>query len=97
MAEFDPLQFLRNLKSIAVATSENNEPSVRIIDLMIYEDGKLYFVTGRGKPFYRQLKKNPRIALVGMDENYVTVRGLRVILSSLTAGMLTGYLSLIPG
>jgi uncharacterized pyridoxamine 5'-phosphate oxidase family protein/NAD-dependent dihydropyrimidine dehydrogenase PreA subunit len=74
MAEFDPLQFLRDLKSVSIATCEDNAPSVRIIDLMAYEDGKLYFVTGRGKPFYRQLKKNPRIAIVGMDKNYVTVR-----------------------
>lgn len=71
---FDPLQFLRDLKSVAIATSEDNVPSVRIIDLMIYEDNTLYFVTGRGKHFYRQLKKNPRIAIVGMDKKYVTVR-----------------------
>ena len=70
----DPLEFLRNMKSVSIATVNNNKPEVRIVDVMLHEDDKLYFLTARGKPYYKQLKANPEIAIVAMDENYVTVR-----------------------
>ena len=70
----DPLELLRNIKSVAFATIEGGKPAVRMSDIMLYEDGKLYFLTARGKPYYKQLKKNPEIAIVGMNKNYVMVR-----------------------
>ena len=70
----DPLTFLRNIKSVSIATVDNNKPAVRIADVMLHEDDKLYFTTARGKPYYKQLKENTEIAIVAMDENYVTVR-----------------------
>lgn len=70
----NPLQFLRDLKSVAFATTDGNKPVVRIADVMIYENEVLYFLTARGKPFYKQLKENPALALVGMDKSYRTVR-----------------------
>jgi uncharacterized pyridoxamine 5'-phosphate oxidase family protein len=73
----DPLEFLRKTRSVAIATVDGvdgDKPAVRIVDVMLHEDEKLYFITARGKPYYRQLKENPEIAIVGMDENYVTVR-----------------------
>ncbi|WP_366931362.1 4Fe-4S binding protein [Methanolobus sp.] len=70
----DPLEFLRKVKSVSIATVDNNRPEVRIADVMLYEDDKLYFLTARGKPYYKQLKANPEISIVAMDENYVTVR-----------------------
>lgn len=68
------LKFLREIKSVAFATCDENNPSVRIADVMLVEDDKLYFLVARGKAFYKQLKKNPRLALVGMDETYKSVR-----------------------
>ncbi len=68
------LDFLRKLKSVAFATMEDGMPSVRIADVMLIEDDKIYFLTDRGKSFYRQLIENKHVALVGMDENYVSVR-----------------------
>jgi len=72
--EFHPLQFLRELKSVSVASSAGNKPYSRIIDVMLHEGEKLYFVTARGKHFYKQLKDNPFIAVTGMSNSYVTVR-----------------------
>jgi len=69
-----PLQFLRDLKSVSIATSENGIPYSRIIDVMLHEEEKLYFVTGRGKHFYRQLKTNPFIAITAMNSDYLSVR-----------------------
>ncbi|TAJ14454.1 (4Fe-4S)-binding protein [Marinilabiliaceae bacterium JC017] len=68
------LEFLRNIKSVAFATTDGKNPHVRIADVMLVEDDKLYFLVPRGKPFYKQLKKNPRLALVGMDKTYKSVR-----------------------
>ena len=68
------LEFLRELKSVAFATVEDGVPSVRIADVMLIEDDKIYFLTDRGKSFYRQLIQNKHVALAGMDENYVSIR-----------------------
>ena len=44
------LNILREIKDVAFATiDENNQPQVRIIDVMLVEDNKLYFCTARGK------------------------------------------------
>ena len=41
--------------------------------MLVKEDG-LYFLTARGKSFYHQLKANPKVAICGMNANYVTTR-----------------------
>lgn len=47
------LNILREIKDISFATvDENNHPQVRIIDVMLVENEKLYFCTARGKDFY---------------------------------------------
>jgi len=68
------LEFLRKIKSVAFATTDGKNPHVRIADVMLVEEDKLYFVVPGGKPFSKQLKKNPRLALVGMDATYKSVR-----------------------
>ena len=65
---------LREVKSVSVATLNDGIPDVRIADVMLAEDDGLYFITARGKPYYRQLKASNRIAICAMDKNYVTVR-----------------------
>ncbi|WP_406661743.1 4Fe-4S binding protein [Methanolobus sp. ZRKC3] len=70
----DPLEFLRNIKSVSVATVDKGRPAVRMADVMLHEGGKLYFVVARGKPYCKQLQANPEVAIVAMDENYVTIR-----------------------
>lgn len=68
------LQFLRDLKSVTFASADKDIPYIRIIDVMLHENNALYFLTARGKPFYEQLKKNPKIAIIGMNKKYKTVR-----------------------
>lgn len=48
------LEILRKVKDVAFATvDEFGMPQVRIIDVMIIEEEKLYFCTARGKDFYQ--------------------------------------------
>ena len=41
---------------------------------MLVQENGLYFLTARGKSFYQQLEKNQKIAICGLDEQYVSVR-----------------------
>jgi uncharacterized pyridoxamine 5'-phosphate oxidase family protein/NAD-dependent dihydropyrimidine dehydrogenase PreA subunit len=68
------LRFLREVKSVAIATVNRGEPAVRVADVMLVEDETLYLITARGKPYYTQLKEQGRLAICAMDKNYVTVR-----------------------
>ncbi len=68
------LKHLREIKSITFATIDNGIPAARIIDVMLVKEDGLYFLTARGKSFYRQLKAAPKIAICGMDQHYVTTR-----------------------
>lgn len=71
----DCLQILRQIKDVAFATvDENGLPQVRVIDVMLVEQGRLYFCTARGKDFFRQLEANGQAAVTGMNEKYQMVR-----------------------
>jgi len=67
-------KLLREVKSVAVATLNKGKPDIRIADVMLAQEDGLYFVTARGKPYYRQIKENPKLAICGMDKDYVSVR-----------------------
>lgn len=49
---------------IALATSENNIPSVRTVNAY-YEDGAFYVITYAKSGKMRQIKKNPSVAISG--------------------------------
>ena len=69
------LDILREIKDVAIATvDDEGKPQVRIIDVMIVEKDKLYFCTGRGKDFYRQLMKRPDVAVTGLNKDFQMVR-----------------------
>ena len=68
------LRLLREIKSVVFATLNAGQPAARIIDVMLAEDDGLYFLTARGKSFYRQLTANHRVAICGMNQDYTTVR-----------------------
>jgi len=71
----DCLQILRDIKDVSFATvDEKGMPHNRIIDVMIVEENRLVFCTGRGKDFYRQLTANPHVAISGMNKNWQMVR-----------------------
>ncbi len=71
----DCLQILRDLKDVAFATvDQNGFPQVRIIDVMIVEDEKLYFCTSRGKEFHSQLTNSGNVAITGLNKDFQSVR-----------------------
>lgn len=62
------LQILhKEIHSTAFATVDDNGlPQVRIIDVMLVDEDSLYFLTAKGKEFYRQLEKQKFVAISGM-------------------------------
>jgi len=69
------LNILREIKDCAFATvDENGLPQNRIIDVMLVEDEKLYFLTARGKHFYNQLESGKVAAITGLTDKWQTVR-----------------------
>jgi uncharacterized pyridoxamine 5'-phosphate oxidase family protein/NAD-dependent dihydropyrimidine dehydrogenase PreA subunit len=73
------LQFLqKDIHSTAMATiGSDGHPQARIIDIMLADDTCLYFITAKGKEFYRQLTEQKYIALTGMNQKKqaISLRG----------------------
>lgn len=69
------LQMLREIKDTAFATvDEKGFPQIRMIDIMLAENEKLYFCTARGKDFYHQLMRDGHVAITAMNRNYQMIR-----------------------
>lgn len=69
------LQIFRDVKDAAFATvDEKGLPQIRIIDVMLVEDEKLYFCTSRGKDFYKQLMRDDHVAITVVNKDYQMVR-----------------------
>lgn len=69
------LNMLREIKDVAFATvDENGMPQIRIIDIMLAENEKIYFCTARGKEFYKQLTENGNVAVTGMNKAYQMIK-----------------------
>lgn len=68
MTTKDYLQVLRNeIHSTVMATvNDKGHPVTRVIDVMLVDDTTFYFLTAKGKEFYRQLTAQKYIALSGM-------------------------------
>lgn len=66
----DCIKFLREQIDVSIATiDEKGNPQNRTIDIMHIDDETVYFLTARGKRFYKQLKQNNHIAVVGLKNN----------------------------
>ena len=62
--------------TIAATIGDDGHPQVRVIDIMLIEDGKPIFLTARGKAFYDQLINQQFIALSGVKEGCsISLRG----------------------
>lgn len=69
------LKILRDVKSVAFATvGKDNLPKIRIIDIMIAENEKIYFLTARGKAFYNELMISKSIALTCLTHDWKSIR-----------------------
>ena len=56
-------EIVHRVRFMPVATVNNGQPENRIIDFNLLPDGNLYFMTSKGKPFYKQLCERPEIVL----------------------------------
>ena len=58
---------VEDIHSTVVATNDKNgHPIARVIDIMLYDENGLYFLTAKGKEFYSQLMEQEYIAISGM-------------------------------
>lgn len=61
---------VEEIHSTIIATvDENNRPVTCAIDIMDYDEGGIYFLTSKGKSFYKRLKNNVNISLSAMKGN----------------------------
>ena len=63
------IQFLKDHKEIALATSEGNLPKLRIFQIMKQEGHVLYFATSAQKAVYRELRQNPNVEILAYADN----------------------------
>lgn len=63
--------------STVVATiGSDGNPQTRVIDMMLYDENSIYFLTAKGKAFYAQLMEQRYIALSAVkDKRSVSLRG----------------------
>ena len=68
-------QMLREMRDVSCATvDEEGHPQVRIIDVMHVDYDCLYFLTARGKDFYKELMATKRVAITGLNKDWQTIR-----------------------
>ena len=67
------IQFLKDHKEVAFATSEGNCPKLRIFQIMKQEGHVLYFATSAQKAVYRELRQNPNVEILAYADN-ISVR-----------------------
>ena len=72
------IQFLKDHKEIALATSEGNLPKLRIFQIMKQEGHVLYFATSAQKAVYRELRQNPNVEILAYADN-ISVRCLGMV------------------
>ncbi len=65
------------IHSTTVATiAEDGHPQTRVIDMMLWDENGVYFLTAKGKAFYEQLMQQQYIALSATkDKLSVSLRG----------------------
>lgn len=56
-----------DIHSVVIATVDNKGlPSTRVIDIMLYDNNGIYFLTAKGKVFYQQLMAKGYVSLSGL-------------------------------
>lgn len=78
MEKNDYLKLLvENIHSTTVATiGADGHPQTRVIDIMLWDEKGVYFLTAKGKAFYKQLMEQKYIALSATkDKLAISLRG----------------------
>lgn len=70
-------QLVEEIHSATVATiGSDGHPQTRIIDMMLWDEKGVYFLTARGKAFYKQLMEQQYIAVSATkDKMAISLRG----------------------
>lgn len=68
---------VKDIHSVTVATNgPDGYPQTRIIDMMLYDEKGVYFLTAKGKAFYSQLMEQQFLALSATkDKKAISLRG----------------------
>ncbi|MCD7811726.1 MAG: 4Fe-4S binding protein [Ruminococcus sp.] len=68
---------VENIHSVIVATiNADGHPQTRVINMMMWDEKGLYFLTAKGKAFYTQLMEQKYVALSATkDKTSVSLRG----------------------
>ena len=70
------LEYLKSCGTFYLATEEDGQPHVRPFGAVCDYEGKLYFVTNNQKNVYRQMIKNGKVEICGMNQGtWVRVEG----------------------
>ena len=78
MMKQDYLELLvENIHSTTIATiGADGHPQTRVIDMMLWDENGVYFLTAKGKAFYEQLSEQGYIALSAVkDKISISLRG----------------------
>lgn len=78
MTNIEYLKILvEDIHSVAVATVDREgKPITRIIDMMLYDEKGVYFLTAKGKEFYRQLMEQGYLSLSAVKKKRsISLRG----------------------
>ena len=69
------------IHSTTIATiGADGHPQTRVIDMMLYDDNGVYFLTAKGKTFYEQLMEQQFIAVSATkDKVAVSLRGKKLV------------------
>lgn len=66
---------VEEIHSVVVATTDkNNLPTTRVIDMMLYDNNGIYFLTAKGKIFYEQLMEKSYLSLSGITAGAETMK-----------------------
>lgn len=80
-------ELLGEAKVFHIATIDGDQARVRPFGFVMDFEGKVYFVTGNGKDFYKQAKKNPKVEISAMlpDGRWIRVSGRAVFDGNMAA------------
>jgi uncharacterized pyridoxamine 5'-phosphate oxidase family protein len=68
------LQFLQDAGVFYIATMDGDQPRVRPFGAINEFEGKIYIITSNEKDVYKQMQKNPKVEISGMNKEGKWIR-----------------------
>ena len=68
------LQFLQDAGVFYIATTDGDQPRVRPFGAINEFEGKIYIITSNEKDVYKQMQKNPKVEISGMNKEGKWIR-----------------------